>query len=231
MHRYNIISRILLILTISTFALAVPVLVQEKRQTPGDVIIVSGKRALVEDLDPLLEGLLLHDGNEEGAALPANSLQPAEPEVHVPPPNPAGADMHAPPPNPAGADIHAPPPNPAGADVHAPPPNLPYVLVPEGHAPPPNQPFLHVVNALAPPRNPVRLPWNPVQLNVLHPGPFVQPQAGLWAHLPPNAADSDHESVAFDSDAPPGSPHSYSSSSDSESGDSHPKRSLELPQK
>jgi hypothetical protein len=47
MRQYNIISRILLILAVSTFALAAPVLVQEKCEAcvdevhiPGDVIAV-----------------------------------------------------------------------------------------------------------------------------------------------------------------------------------------------
>ncbi len=51
MRRYNIVSRILLILSVIDFALAAPVLVQEKRQayvdvvhTPGDAITMWGKR-------------------------------------------------------------------------------------------------------------------------------------------------------------------------------------------
>ena len=67
MHQYNIVSRILLILTVITFALAAPVLVQEKRQAkpevdvvhvPEDVntVTVVGKRTLYEDFNVLWDG-------------------------------------------------------------------------------------------------------------------------------------------------------------------------------
>jgi hypothetical protein len=63
MRRYNIVSRILLILTVIAFALAAPVLVQDKHQArvdvvqlPEDVITVLGKRILEEDLDVLWDG-------------------------------------------------------------------------------------------------------------------------------------------------------------------------------
>jgi hypothetical protein len=60
MHWYDIVSRILVILSIIDFALATPVLVQEKRQAGvdvvhihKDVVPVLGKRGYVE-LDKLL---------------------------------------------------------------------------------------------------------------------------------------------------------------------------------
>jgi hypothetical protein len=88
MRRYNIVSRIILILTVITFALAAPALVQDKRQAcvdgvhlPKDVITVLGKRTLEEDLNVLWDGWW-HYGNVLGEpALPPN--------VHVPPHSPA----------------------------------------------------------------------------------------------------------------------------------------------
>ena len=60
MRRYNIVSGILLILSIIGFALASPVLVQEKRQARvdvvhKDVITVSEKRGGTEDMEKLAE--------------------------------------------------------------------------------------------------------------------------------------------------------------------------------
>jgi hypothetical protein len=79
MRRYNIVSRILLILTVITFTLAAPVLVQEKRQAwldvvhvPEDVITVLGKRILDEDLDVLWDGWW-HYGNVMLPQGPADS--------------------------------------------------------------------------------------------------------------------------------------------------------------
>ena len=182
MRRYNIISRILLILTISTIALAAPVLVQEKRQAPGDVITAFGKRALAEIREALWEDWWhFRPGDVLEDALPPEML--AEPEP-VPPPNPVGA--HAP-------EVHAPQPNPAEEhepEIFAPAPDPPNVLVPEGHAPPPNRPLLHVVNVLAPPPNPVRVDV-------------------VRANFPPHGpADSDHESMELNEVAPPGNPQS-----------------------
>jgi hypothetical protein len=61
MRRYDIVSGILLILSIIDFAIAAPISVQEKRQTcvdvvniPKDVITVLGKRG-EEDLAKLAE--------------------------------------------------------------------------------------------------------------------------------------------------------------------------------
>jgi hypothetical protein len=64
MRRYDIVSGILLILSITDFALAAPVLVQEKRQTsvdvvhiPRDVITVLGRRGSEGGLEKLIEEL------------------------------------------------------------------------------------------------------------------------------------------------------------------------------
>ena len=174
MHRYNVVSWTLLILTVITFALAAPVLVQEKRQAcvdvmqvPKDVITVLEKRARDQDLEWLWNEFgLRYQENVQG-----NLDQAVHPEL-APPPN-------APPPNPADVqepEIHAPPPNPAEAQVpegHEPPQNPVEVQVPEVHAQPPN----------------------PAEAQV--------PEE----HEPPQyAADSDHESMDLDDDAPPASP-------------------------
>ena len=62
MRRYDVVSRILLILSIIGFAFAAPVLVQENCQAcanmvhiPKDVITVLGKRVEEEELEKLLE--------------------------------------------------------------------------------------------------------------------------------------------------------------------------------
>jgi hypothetical protein len=96
MRRYNIVSRILLILTIITFALAAPVLVQEKRQAcvdavhvPEDMITVLRKRTLDEDLDILWDGLWHYD-NVWGNPNPAAVLPQEPAEMHVLPHSPAG---------------------------------------------------------------------------------------------------------------------------------------------
>ena len=83
MPLYNIVFRILL-LTFITFALAAPVLVQEKRQAcvdevrvPRDVMTMLGRRAVGDDLRMLL-GVAEEHVPEEHA-----------PEEHAAPPNPA----------------------------------------------------------------------------------------------------------------------------------------------
>src|SRR6266566_3827373 len=115
MRRYNIVSRILLLLTVTTFALAVPVLVQEKRQSsvdevhvPENVITVLGKRTREQDLDMLWDGLRYYEnvwGNRNPAGVHLHEPAPP-PDVppDVPPPNPAEAhpEVQAPPQNPAG---------------------------------------------------------------------------------------------------------------------------------
>ena len=186
MRRYNIVSRVLLILAVITFALAAPVQVQKRRQAPEDSITALEKRVLEGNLDGLWDGLWHYKNVLGDATLPPNSIRPAEPDVRVPPapPNPAGA--HVP-------EVHAPQPNPAeepAPELFAPPPNLPYVLVPEGHAPPPNRPFLSVVNILAPPRNPATVYVGGVPLRPYRP------------------AESDRELMDVGDDAPPGSPRS-----------------------
>lgn len=112
--------RILLILTVITFTLAAPALVQDKRQscvdvvhTPEDVIPVLGKRTLEEEMNMLWKYYNNVWRNRNPAVL---HLQ--EPALPVPP--------NVPPPNPA--EMHVP-------DVHVPPPNLAEMQVPDVHAP------------------------------------------------------------------------------------------------
>jgi hypothetical protein len=96
MRRYHIAPRILLILIVITFALAVPVLVQEKRQAPEDVMTVLGKRTLEEDLATLWEGRWHYRNVLKGSTPPLRPPRPelAEvqmPEVNVPSQGPAGS--------------------------------------------------------------------------------------------------------------------------------------------
>jgi hypothetical protein len=83
MRRYYIVSRILLILPIIDFAVAAPVLVQEKRQTdvgvvhkPEDAIIILGKRG-----DNLNNALFIYEDYIDKllAAHPSSRLPPSEP--------------------------------------------------------------------------------------------------------------------------------------------------------
>src|SRR6266566_4480004 len=115
MRRYNIVSRILLILTVITFVLGAPVLVQDKRQAcvdvvhvPEDVITVLGKRTREEEMNMLWRYYNNVWRNRNPAAI---HLQEPAPPPNVPPPNPA--EVHVP-------EVHAPPPNLAevqGPDV------------------------------------------------------------------------------------------------------------------
>jgi hypothetical protein len=132
MRRHIIFSRIILILTVITFALAAPALVQEKRQAvhvPEDVVAILGKRTTREqDLDMLWDGLRYWEhvwGPLARVPLHEPVAPPNPAEVHVPqvpvaPPNPAEVhvpEAHVAPPNPA--DVHvapAAPQNPADPD-------------------------------------------------------------------------------------------------------------------
>jgi len=65
MRRYDIVSGIILILSFIDFAIAAPVLVQEKHQAgvdvvhiPKDVMTVLGKRVGAEELKHVVEGVL-----------------------------------------------------------------------------------------------------------------------------------------------------------------------------
>lgn len=121
MRRYSIISRILLILTVTTFTLAAPVSAQEKRQALEDVTTVLGKRGGEQGLEDILletvfqshlmKGDLGHVPPQEGV-----HLQNPAPPPEVPTPNPAEArvqEAHVPAtPNPTGVDV---PPQPQGA--------------------------------------------------------------------------------------------------------------------
>ena len=97
MRLYNIVSRIPLILTAITLALAAPVLVQEKRQVPEDVITVLGKRILAEDFYVMWDVWWHHLNVLTDIPPPPQLLRPdrAEvrmPEVHVPLQSPADSD-------------------------------------------------------------------------------------------------------------------------------------------
>jgi hypothetical protein len=121
-YNNNIVCRIILILTVTTSALAVPVLVQEKRRqacvdvvqhtTAGDsdVITVSslGKRTLEEDFDVLWDGWW-HYLNVLGESAPPPLPAPNLAGVHVPPPNLNLAEAHVP-------EVHVPPQGPADSD-------------------------------------------------------------------------------------------------------------------
>lgn len=126
MRQYNIVFRILPILTviIITFALAAPVLVQEECQTcvdvvhvPGNAITVLGKRTREQDLDMLWDGLRYYEHVWGNRNPPGVHLQePAPHQAEVPPPNPA--EGHVQPQNPA--EVQAPvvhvPQNPVEPD-------------------------------------------------------------------------------------------------------------------
>lgn len=129
MRRYNIAPRILLILTAITFALAAPVLVQEKRESeacvnevyvPEDLITVLGKRALEEDLDVLWENWWHQKNVLKDAAPPQNLPLPDLLEVQL-------AEMHVLQPNSAGVDA---------PEVHLLRPDLAEVQMSEPHVPP-----------------------------------------------------------------------------------------------
>jgi hypothetical protein len=131
MRRYNIVSRILLILTVITFALAAPALVQDKRRAnvdmvhvPEDVITVLGKR-MDENLeiwqtyftglyDDVVGHLNLAGIHPEPApppdVPPPNLAEVHVPEVHVPPPSPADSERES-----MELDDDAPPASPKGS--------------------------------------------------------------------------------------------------------------------
>jgi hypothetical protein len=136
MRRYNIASRIIPILTVITFALAAPALVQDKRQAcvdavgvPEDVISVLRKRNRGQDLNMLLDSLrFLDDGVHLHEPAPPPNVPPLNPaevhvqEVHVPPQGPADSDHEsmdldddAPPGSPESGHSHSPAPSPEGS--------------------------------------------------------------------------------------------------------------------
>jgi len=102
MRQYDIVSGILLILSIIDFALAAPVLVQGKLQErvdvvhiPNDMITVFGKR-WEQDLEKMWEEYFDESGNlESPASHISSSSAPSEPDhestnvEHAPAPNPA----------------------------------------------------------------------------------------------------------------------------------------------
>jgi hypothetical protein len=107
MRRYHIVSGILLILSIIDFALAAPVLVQQKRQAgvaavhmPKDVITVLGKRLDEEELAELLKTwgkpVDSSDSHASSSSAPSSSAQPGPDHgstnvVQSPEPNPASS--------------------------------------------------------------------------------------------------------------------------------------------
>ena len=103
MRRYDIVFGILLILSIIDFALAAPVLTQEKRQAdvdalhmPKDVMTVLGKRG-DEELARLLDQYSKTSGKPaESSDAHASSSSAAPAPVH-------GSTMQAPVPNPASS--------------------------------------------------------------------------------------------------------------------------------
>jgi hypothetical protein len=109
MRRYDIVSGILLILFIINFALAAPVLVQEKRQVvvdaahiPKDVVTVLGKRG-DDELEELLAEYFKTWGRPMDSSDAHASSSSAAPGhnygstdvVHVPEPNPASSTANA----------------------------------------------------------------------------------------------------------------------------------------
>ena len=142
MRRYGIVSGVLLILFIIDFALAAPVLVQEKRQAsvdvvymPRDVITMLGKR-MDEDFNEfsrLVEGYYKtwKEPVEPSEAHGSSSPAPPGPEdgstnvSPAPVPDPAPSDAHgtsgpAPPDTEDGSTnvVQAPGPDPASSDAH-----------------------------------------------------------------------------------------------------------------
>jgi len=128
MRRHNIISRTLLVLTVITFALASPVLVQRKRRAsvdvvhvPEDGITVLGKRVLDADLDLLWSSSMfrelrnMHIPDLPADVPPPNLAQVHEPEeAHVPPPDPADPDRES-----IELDNDAPPASPGSEHSHS----------------------------------------------------------------------------------------------------------------
>ena len=128
MRRYSIVSLIPLILTIITFALAAPVLVQEKRRASEDVITMLEKRTREQDLDMLWDGLRYYEyvwGPRARNRNPAGvHLQEPAPPQNEPAQNAAEAhvpDEPGPPPNPAEVHVPEAPVPPPNLAVHVPP--------------------------------------------------------------------------------------------------------------
>jgi hypothetical protein len=208
MCRYNIVSRILLIITVITFALAAPALIQEKRQAcvdgvhaPEDVITVLRKRAREQDLWLDLDLGLTWYENAWGNLNPADvHLEPAPPP-RVPPPNPAEVrvpEVNMPPQNPA--EVHVP-------EVHMPPPNPAEVHVPEVHMPPQNPAEVHVPEVHVPPQNPEESDRESMDLDDEAPPP--SPESG-HSRSPPGSPEGSTESE--DWHTAPGSPGSSTES-------------------
>jgi hypothetical protein len=131
MRRYNIVPRILLtlILSVSTFALAAPVLVQERHQSYVNEVHVPraalGKRALSDYLLFMLDDFEDMEGPAEDEPL-RNLAEVPVPVVHALPPNlglaevPRLAELQVPGVHVLQAaqvpGVHVPPPDPADFD-------------------------------------------------------------------------------------------------------------------
>jgi hypothetical protein len=138
MRRHNIVSRIILILTVITFALGAPALVQDKRQTFVDVVhapeeVITVLRKRMEGQNNWLEYVWGHLDHLDPAGIhlapapPPDVLPPNLAEVHVPgahvaPQGPADSDREsmelnddAPPGSPESGYSHSPPSSPVGS--------------------------------------------------------------------------------------------------------------------
>ena len=106
MRRSDVVSGAILILSIVNFALAAPVLVQEKRQPcvdvvhiPKDLVSVLGKRGDTVTVDNLLDEFykVMEEQAESSKAHSSSSSVPSGPDhgstsvVQAPPPNPASS--------------------------------------------------------------------------------------------------------------------------------------------
>ncbi len=113
MRRYDIVSGTLLILSIIDFALAAPVLMQEKRQAcvdvvhiPKDVITVVGKRGEEDEFEKLWEEYFDHLGyQEESGYLKSPATHSSSSSTSAPPEPDHGSTniVKAPAPNPSSS--------------------------------------------------------------------------------------------------------------------------------
>ena len=227
MRQYDIVSGILLILSIIDFALAAPITIQEKRQArvdvahiPRDAISALGKRG-EDDLDGLAllaqEYIETEEGKVGSSDVPASSSSAALGPDHGP------TNVEAPVPNPPSSDAHAPPssaPNPAPSTANPDPltgPSTPALSDSEDHGwwyGPEGQNALHKLLASsghssdhelssAPPgfdhgsTNVVQAPASNPALPSANPNPYKVPKT--WSSSSPEPAGSSE--FELDSDA------------------------------
>jgi len=116
MRQYDLVSHIFLILSIINFALAAPVLVQEKHQTchdvlynPEDATTVLGKRGSDDvELADFLDNWLTKPESSSGSA-PSNPDHGAANVIDGSPPNPATSTVS----NHESMEMHGPSSSPA----------------------------------------------------------------------------------------------------------------------